>query len=316
MAGSCGIDTEANALYESLVSGENVTIPNIDFNDTKYQIPTEAGNPLFVLPTKISNSEVTTKEVGGTGMFDQLMSSVKAHLKEEYEKGRITGAEYTKAYTELVTAAMSSSIQFVLGREQSYWASIQSQMQARLAQVQVVNARVALEVTKTEYVKVKFQAMGAKSEFALGKIRLATEGVNYCISQYTLSDMLPAQKQLVEKQVETADYNLTYTLPKQLQQLDAQVLLVKEQYEVQRAQTMETRSDTLPVLGTLGKQKDLYSQQITSYKRDSEVKAAKLFTDAWITMKTIDEGVLPPNGFVNTSLDQVLSKLKTENGFT
>ena len=64
----------------------------------------------------------------------------------------------------------------------------------------------------------------------------------------------------------------------------------------------------------MGKQVDLYSQQITSYQRDGEVKTAKLFTDAWITMKTMDEGLLPPTNFQNTSLDAILGDLKTLNG--
>lgn len=59
----------------------------------------------------------------------------------------------------------------------------------------------------------------------------------------------------------------------------------------------------------------LYKQQIVSYQRDSEVKAARLFTDAWITMKTIDEGLTAPNGFTNARVDDVLLKIRTENGF-
>jgi hypothetical protein len=43
------------------------------------------------------------------------------------------------------------------------------------------------------------------------------------------------------------------------------------------------------------------------------VKASKIFSDAWITMKTIDEGLVPPNGFTNASLDTVLTALKTNN---
>ena len=71
--------------------------------------------------------------------------------------------------------------------------------------------------------------------------------------------------------------------------------------------------DGTTVTGLLGKQKELYSQQITSYKRDAEVKAGKLWIDAWITMKTIDEGLLPPDQFTNTEINEVLATLKTNN---
>ena len=79
---------------------------------------------------------------------------------------------------------------------------------------------------------------------------------------------------------------------------------------------MDTRTDgTTVITGLLGKQKALYEQQITSYQRDAEIKMARPFIDAWITQKTSDEGVLAPNNFTNAQLDQILSHLRTQNGF-
>ena len=102
-------------------------------------------------------------------------------------------------------------------------------------------------------------------------------------------------------------------LETQNQVAEKQVILVSEQGEAQRAQTLDTRLDGATVAGLMGKQKELYTQQITSYKRDAEVKAGKLWIDAWITMKTIDEGLLPPNQFTNTEINEVLATLKTNN---
>ena len=102
-------------------------------------------------------------------------------------------------------------------------------------------------------------------------------------------------------------------LETQNQVAEKQVILVSEQGEAQRAQTLDTRLDGATVTGLLGKQKELYSQQITSYKRDAEVKAGKLWIDAWITMKTIDEGLLPPDQFTNIEINEVLATLKTNN---
>lgn len=193
-------------------------------------MPTELTLLTDITVEKLTNDDLTTKVVGGTGIFDVLMTSVKAHIKEEHIAGRITGDQYTKAYIELTSAAISGGIQFLMGRDTAFW-------QAHLIRNQAINADV--------------------------------------------------QRQLILEQVETA-----------------------------RAQTLDTRTDgTTPVTGVLGKQKDLYNQQITSYQRDAEVKAAKLFTDAWITQKTLDEGLVAPNGFTNSSVDLVLTKIKTENGF-
>lgn len=106
--------------------------------------------------------------------------------------------------------------------------------------------------------------------------------------------------------LETSKYNVSNLMP-------AQLTLLREQIEAQRAQTLDTRVDGTAVSGTMGKQRELYNQQITSYQRDSEVKAAKMFVDGWITRKTLDEGLATPEGFANTSLDEVLTALKTNN---
>ena len=109
-----------------------------------------------------------------------------------------------------------------------------------------------------------------------------------------------------DAQTANLTYTLTYLMPKQ-------VTLVSEQGEVQRAQTLNFRSDGATVVGLTGKQKDLYGQQITSYQRDSEIKATKIFSDAWITMKTIDEGLAPPTSFANANLDVILGNIKANN---
>ena len=174
---------------------------------------------------------------------------------------------------------MGQGVQFLLGRDQAYW-------QAVTAQLSALTALTQLETVKMQLATAKFQALTAKSEYGLTKLKLSTESMGYC----------------------TAKYNLDKLLPQQL-------LLIREQTDVQRAQTLNTRADGQAVTGSVGKQKDLYDQQITSYQRDAEIKAAKMWTDAWITMKTIDEGLDPPDAFVNAKLDQVLQVISTANGF-
>lgn len=275
---SCSAEVEANRLLEELTKGDDFTLPDIDMSGPEWDIPGGDDSPIFGAITKVTNESLTTREVGGSGTFDALMESAHNHLKAEFKANRITGGEYTKAYIAMMESCMSNAVQFLLGRDQAYWA-------AALAQIQAVTARVTLATSKAQYVLAKIQALSSKSEYALTKMKIATESENYCAALFNVEKILPAQERLIQ-----------------------------EQYEVQRAQTQETRSDALPILGSIGKQKELYSQQITSYQRDAEVKAAKLFTDAWITQKTIDEGLNPPNGFTNASIDTILTKLKSNNG--
>lgn len=350
-----GADLLANELMTSLLEGQSFDLPVVDLTDPDYAVP--AAGPQLDL------NDLTTKVVNGTGAFDALMAAIDAHLKREYEASRITGAEYSKAYTEMVQAAMANAVQFLVSKDTAYW-------QARIAQIQANMANVELETAKARLKAAQYEALTNEATYSLTKIKLANEDLSYATAKYNLDNTLPkqllvlqgqldlnakqvivatnqgnhilAETTMVNKQVEklTSDIGVntaqvtqlgaqTTLTNKQTDKLTSDILvndaqidqiteqlgLIKEQKEAQRAQTLDVRTDGATVSGLIAKQKSLYNQQVISYQRDAEVKAAKLFTDAWITMKTIDEGIVPPTGFANVSLDQVLTKLKSENGF-
>jgi hypothetical protein len=275
----CGAEIEANTVMTALLAGVSFDIPTVDLDDPEFEIP--AGGAI-VLPALLTNDDLTTKTVDGTGTFDVLMSSVAAHLKGEFDAGRITGAEYSKVYLQALESSMANAVQYLLQKDASYWAGVRAQYEAKIAEARLVQARVELVTAKVQLAAVQYTARTQEATYALTKMKLATESVTYCIAQYNLTEMLPAQKWALEEQI-----------------------------EANRAQTTDTRADGItPITGLIGKQKDLYSQQITSYQRDGEIKMTKLFTDAWITMKTIDEGLLPPTEFQNASLDAILGDLK------
>ena len=291
MAG-CGADKEANELIASLTAGEDFVIPEIDLSGDEFKFPIDLDGPLYKDITPVTIEGLTERKPKGKGVFDALMESVSNHVLVEFEKGRITGADYSKTYTAALEAALANGVAFLLGKDEAFW-------NAQTAQIQAFTARVGLETAKVQLASMQLEALNQKANYAMTKMKLATESKTYC----------------------TADYNLTVMLPQQLVNLKGQAALstlqeklVKEQTEAQRGQTADTRTDGLPVNGVMGKQKSLYDQQITSYQRNSEVSAAKLFTDAWITQKTLDEGLVPPNGFTNASLDTILTQLKLKNG--
>lgn len=274
---SYGGAVDANQLLIELLTGENIILPSIDLSDGLYTIPGDIHSEQYQPVTRLTNDDLTTRQVDGSGTFDALMAGFGAHLKQEYDKNRITGAEYTKAFIALTEGAMANAVQYLLGRDTAFW-------QAVAAQAAAVTARVNLQTAKLQYAALQLEAMTSRANYALTKLKLATEDVTYAQGKYQVDELYPQQ-----------------------------LLLLKEQTEVQRAQTLDQRTDGQTVTGSVGKQKDLYTQQITSYQRNAEVSAAKLFTDAWITQKTIDEGLLPPAGFENASVNTILSKLKTNN---
>lgn len=205
-------------------------------------------SPLLRKPCGVDNSDLTERKVDGCGTFDILMSSVYAHLRTEFDKNRITGAEYTKAYIALTESVISNSVQFLLQKENAYWQAVAGQ----------------LEVVKTA------------------------------------------------KAIEEIEQNII-NKTKEALILDEQRKLVKEQMESQLAQTLDVRTDSAAVSGLIKTQKDLYKQQIDSYKRDAETKVGKLLIDTWTTQKTVDEGLTAPTQVSNANLDTLISALRTRN---
>ena len=62
-------------------------------------------------------NQLTTKSIAGTGVFDVLMSVVKLHLLEEFNAGRITGAEYSTVYLGALSAVMQQSNAFIANHQ-------------------------------------------------------------------------------------------------------------------------------------------------------------------------------------------------------
>ena len=275
---SCGAENEANELFGELTEGVDFAFPDIDLSGPEWNLPIDANSPLYQPITPLTIADLTTKTLDGTGAFDVIMSSVAVHLKSEYNAGRITGAEYSKTWIASMQAALSSATQFVLSKDTAKW-------QAVTAQIQALTAKVELQTAKANMLGKQAEANMMAANFALAKMKLATESKTYCIATFNLDNMLPVQLELV-----------------------------KEQREAQRAQTMDTRSDGAAVMGSVGAQRALHLQQITSYQRDAELKMTKLFTDAWTVMKTMDEGLTPPTAFTNANIDLLLAKVKTKNG--
>lgn len=281
------IGDSANSLLPELTSGKDFSFPDIDLNDPDFEWEQDPNDPIFGNITKLTNADLTTGEVGGSGTFDTVMTSIRAHLLDEYEKTRITGADYVKAYIELTAASLQTGASFLLQRDNAFWQAALARAQAQRAEIEVVVAKVGLQTARAQLAIAKFQALSAEVEYALGKANLAKAGVEFDTGKYQLEQILPAQKDSVIEQANAA-----------------------------RAQTSDTRFDGQTVTGSVGKQKDLYTQQITSYQRDSEVKAAKIYSDAWTVMKTIDEGLPAPGSFANSNLDTVMNRIQINNGLT
>ena len=269
-------DALSNEILENLTKGLNFSLPDIDWDGEKYQIPDSVWDSLNSDPPSVTIDELTSRHPRGSGVFDAIMESISNHLKEEYKANRITGAEYTKAYVALTQASLSNAVQFLLNKDKARWDALAAQMQALLNAVNFNTAKAQYEVARS-------QALLNKAQYAGTVIQLAGSDAQYA------------------------------QINKNIEQITHQIQLIDEQIESARAQTLDTRTDGETVEGSVGKQKDLYDQQIEAYKRDAELNAAKVFSDAWITQKTIDEGLTAPDMLQNETVNEVLKSIKTNN---
>lgn len=312
----------ANSLMNELTKDVSFNFPELDYNNPAFEFPSDTESLLYKSVKELTNEDLTSREVNGSGTFDSIMAGIDAHLALQWDKGRITGDEYSKVYASLADTALSTSVQFLINRDTTFWA-------AQAAQLNAITARVALEAEKAKLGLIQIEALKAKTEYAIAKVTLAAQSVEFDAAKFRVDNMLPKENQILSKNLEglildntTKDYSLNKLLPLEADTkkftldnvLPAQLVLLNEQAEVQRSQTLDTRSDDREIKGITGKQKDLFDQQISSYKRESEYKATKIFADTWGMMKTMDESIHTPPAFDTYTINDVMRKMLTETG--
>lgn len=155
------------------------------------------------------------------------------------------------------------------------------------------------------YIALSEAAMANALGFLLGKDQAYWQSRTAQMQAITAAVQVETAKvQHASVQLEARNQEATYALTK-----------IKLSGESVAYCTAQYNLDTMlpQQLLNLQAQKDLYGEQKTSYIRDREMKAAKLWSDAWITQKTLDDGLVPPDEFTNASVNEVLVKIKANN---
>ena len=175
-------------MLETLTRDLNFNIPDIDLDsisldDLDIEIPTELLDALEKSPTQINIDTLTKPEIGGDATFDRLMYAVKIHLKEEVDKGRITGSEYASAYVTMAGNAMQSAVQYELNRYQTNYQAILSHINAITAIVEakckLASSKVQLATAKVAYATSVAQANIQRAAYADTVMNLGIKDANY-----------------------------------------------------------------------------------------------------------------------------------------
>lgn len=309
-------------IYTPLLSGLSFDL-NIPLELASLDLITQA--PVFsagTIPTILAPTltDLTAGDgtLTGAGAFDIIMKAVNKHLEAQYQKQRLSGAEWGKVYIQGIELALTQAAQYLVQINQTAWAGETAKRQAEMLEIQKKiliqdHATKVLETitAKMGLAKMQIDAYVAQGGLVFNKVKIGD----------IFHDILAkeAQQKLIDEQVDSARAMTKDTLAsgaavagqisidKSLK--TKQITLVEEQIDAARAQTKDTLIGGLvAVTGILGSQKSLYDQQRQSYIHDGMNKAAKLLSDAWTTQKTVDDAWTPPNAFLNAYIDPALKE--------
>ena len=323
------IEIRSKELLSSITQGLDFNIPNVDFNDSAFTIPESLAEALQNTPEPLTVDSLTECVVDGEGCFDKVMTALKAHLNVEYDAGRITGSEYTKAYIASMQGALQFSVQYLLGKDNAHFSSLGAQAASLKANVDAYTAKTQLAIAQAQMHQNK--AIYANEVLKLGATDtqrdLVIEQAKQVIAQTSLTG---AQKDLTSEQVNTQEKQTahlakqTELVTEQIDQTIAQTGLVgaqtntqkqqekllKEQTEQAHAQVSDTLVDgKTAVTGYIGDQKSLLKQQVVSFKKDSIIKSAKIYADSFATQLSMSTATAEGTGLDSNGIGNAMSKL-------
>jgi hypothetical protein len=318
-----GLSADLPALPD-LPAPEVITIPGVG------EVPPDLSEEV-VKPTI---EELTQSAVGGEGIFDKIMTTVSTHIEGQYNKGIIGKSDIASVYIAAIQTVLPQSLSFLMNQEQAFWASKLVQLQAQNAYLErarlvadVETAKLVAYRTQAEAYKAQVEALTAQMTFSNVKMQLVK----------TLQEInnLEIQQAIGEAQYDDAYVKTHSLLPdggtpsghasRDFLLKDAALVTAQKQQDlltaqtnVQRAQTYDTNTDTTPVAGIMGTQKQLYTQQIESYQRDGENKGVKVLADLWTSAKALDDATPSPgplSGNLIMAINKYMNNLNLPNAF-
>lgn len=272
-------------------------------------------------------ADLTQAKVDGTGAFDVLMRAMVGHLTQEYDKGRIRGADYANVYLNAMAPVLQNAVVFLLQKDEA------------ANKAALVEAQIKLTEAQAELVRVEIEREGANKELIqaqIDRIRREILSADLADAHTTAqtsnieAQTLNVGKQGLLIQAQTAEQQAqTINTGQQLLNLKAQECVLKSQYDMNLSQNLQIVAQTSLVNqkvatekaqtaaggvepdSVIGKQKLLYTAQTDGFKRDAEQKAAKLLADTWNVRRTTDAGTVADttNGLSDANIGRTIAKL-------
>ena len=158
-----------------------------------------------VIITPITNEDLTTEVVDGTGIFDELMTAANAHLDSQFKNERITGTQYAEVYLGQLQAVLANAVQFLIERDKTYLNNLLINAQIELANKQVELAEKQLEQAdkQLELLEKQIELQQAQSDLAKQKIKTEIAQIADNVDGVAVGGVIGAQVALYKQQRES-----------------------------------------------------------------------------------------------------------------
>lgn len=229
--------------------------------------------------TPITINDLTTAELDGTGVFDVLMRTAKAHLDQEYRLNRIKGPEYATVYLGALTAVMGQAMQFLLTKDKAANDAALIQAQTRLVEAQILKQAIDKALVDQQILNMQAEILNVPKQGALIDAQ-----VDKVIKDISIADkeiLIAEQKILVAMSEVAISEAKLINIPKEGALLDAQAIKLGKDQLLVTQQTLNAVTENLVLLATECKIKAEYDVLVLT--KDKVVQETVLMAQKALT---------------------------------
>lgn len=261
----------------------------------------------------ITQKDLTAGEVAGSGLFDELMRTTKAHLEDSFVAGRLTEAGYATVYLGAMQSNLQAASQFVLQKEINNQQMLllqeqvkQGEKQTAILELQRVNAVQANldqlynydEMMPAQLALLQAQALQVAAQTAQATAQttlLGTQNTNSNLESIAQLSMVGKQEDLLDEQI-SGEQDKQLAIPvagllkSQYDKAQAEINLLDQKKATETAQTVGVMNadGSTAVGGLVGREMELKRVQRDSFLRDAEQKLAKFHADTFAILYSTD----------------------------
>ncbi len=234
--------------------------------------------------TDIAITNLTNKTVteDGTGIFDIIAASVKLHLKDEWDAGRVTGTEYATVYLGTLQTTLQQSLAFLLTEQEA-------SLKVELLEKQVEQAKEQIDL---------ITAQTAQAHEAVAASQAKTRRENILNNKQVL---------LVEAQIAEQKYITANIRPQDLLKLEGEVSFIAAREAEVLASTV--RSDAESAQKVL-----LMAAQTLGFASDTKQKILKQMNDGFAVVLSVAGQGNVPEANQDAAIDDLTQELLSNVG--